>query len=170
MERRCDSNRSHLFIALIKPHRPVVSSTIARWIKYVLTKSGIDTGIFKAHSVRSAAVSTAANAGVTTKGSRLEQWVCFSEVLLQTWEQKLLWCYSTIKAANHRTAMIATKSRWYGDRAFWSIITGWLRPLEVVTSYSGLYEECEVEHINVPSRLYPTLDFLPKPEMVDMAT
>ena len=35
-------------------------------MKFVLTKSGIDTDIFKAHSVRSAAVSSAANAGVTT--------------------------------------------------------------------------------------------------------
>ncbi len=28
------------------------------------------------------------------------------------------------------------------------VITEWLRP-EVVASYSGLYEECDVEHINV---------------------
>ena len=32
----------------------------------MLTKSGIDTNIFKAHSVRSAAVTSAANLGVTT--------------------------------------------------------------------------------------------------------
>ena len=65
-ERRCDSNRSQLFIATISPYKPVASSTIARWVKSVLTKSGIDTNIFKAHSVRSAAVSAAAKAGVTT--------------------------------------------------------------------------------------------------------
>ena len=65
-ERQCDSNRSQLFIATISPYKPVASSTIARWVKSVLTKSGIDTNIFKAHSVRSAAVSAAAKAGVTT--------------------------------------------------------------------------------------------------------
>ena len=64
-ERRGDDNRFNLFIALIRPYRPVSSSTIARWIKSTLTKSGINTDIFKAHSVRSAAVSSAANAGVT---------------------------------------------------------------------------------------------------------
>ena len=64
-ERRGDDNRFNLFIALIRPYRPVSSSTIARWIKSTLTKSGINTDIFKSHSVRSAAVSSAANAGVT---------------------------------------------------------------------------------------------------------
>ena len=32
----------------------------------VLTKSGIDTGMFKAHSIRGASTSAAVNAGVTT--------------------------------------------------------------------------------------------------------
>ena len=36
------------------------------WIKTLLTKAGINTDIFKAHSVGSAATSTAANAGITT--------------------------------------------------------------------------------------------------------
>ena len=65
-ERRSDNNRSQLFIAIIKPYNPVTSSTIARWIKSVLTKSGINTDIFKAHSVRCAATSAAAKEGVTT--------------------------------------------------------------------------------------------------------
>ena len=55
-----------LFIAIIKPHLPVTSSTIARWMK-VLEESGIDTKLFKAHSVRSASTSAAANQGVTTE-------------------------------------------------------------------------------------------------------
>ena len=52
-----------LFIAIIKPHLPVTSSTVARWLKKVI----IDTSIFKAHSVRSGATSAAANQGVTTE-------------------------------------------------------------------------------------------------------
>ena len=56
-----------LFIAIIKPHLPVTSSTIARWLKKVISDAGIDTNIFKAHSVRSAATSAAANQGVTTE-------------------------------------------------------------------------------------------------------
>lgn len=61
-----DSDDSQLFLALIKPYKPVSSSTIARWIKTFLADAGIDTTIFKAHSVRSASASAAAEAGVTT--------------------------------------------------------------------------------------------------------
>ena len=65
-ERREGKGHSQLFISLIKPYNPVSSSTISRWLKSVLTKAGIDTSIFKAHSVRGASTSAAASAGVTT--------------------------------------------------------------------------------------------------------
>ncbi|CAG2254245.1 unnamed protein product [Mytilus edulis] len=48
-----------LLISYIKPHKAVTCSTISRWIKVVLQKSGIDTRQFSAHSVRSAATSKA---------------------------------------------------------------------------------------------------------------
>jgi hypothetical protein len=35
---------------LIRPFKPVSSSAIARWVKEVLSLSGIDTIKFKAHS------------------------------------------------------------------------------------------------------------------------
>ena len=68
-EKRTEAFREHtskLFIATIKPHQPVSSSTIARWLKTMLSKAGINTDTFKAHSVRSASVTAAANAGITT--------------------------------------------------------------------------------------------------------
>ncbi|XP_065177241.1 uncharacterized protein LOC135807129 [Sycon ciliatum] len=61
-----DEKQAQLLIATIQPYKAVSSSTVARWIKTVLAKAGIDTDIFKAHSVRSAATSAAADAGVTT--------------------------------------------------------------------------------------------------------
>ena len=61
-----DTERSKLFLAVVKPHKPISSSTMARWLRSLLGKAGIDTNIFKAHSVRGAAASAAANAGVTT--------------------------------------------------------------------------------------------------------
>ena len=57
---------SQLFISFIKPHRPVSSSTIARWLKEVIQAAGIDTAIFKAHSVRAASTSAAASLGIST--------------------------------------------------------------------------------------------------------
>lgn len=51
---------------MVRPRKPVCSSTLARWLSSLLDKAGIDTSIFKAHSTRSAATSAASNAGVTT--------------------------------------------------------------------------------------------------------
>ena len=48
-----------------KPHKPVSSKTISRWIKYELLKAGVDTSVFKAHSCRSASLSKARDAGIS---------------------------------------------------------------------------------------------------------
>ena len=50
---------TQLYISYVKPHKAVATSTISRWIRDVMTRSGIDTSIFKAHSVRTAASSKA---------------------------------------------------------------------------------------------------------------
>ena len=57
-----------LFVAIVKPHNPVSSATIARWLRDVLQHAGIDIGIFGAHSIQGASSSAAAAAaaGVTT--------------------------------------------------------------------------------------------------------
>ena len=60
-------NSNRLFLSYIKPQGPVSSSTIARWVKSVLTLSGINTEFFSAHSTRAAASSAAATAGVALK-------------------------------------------------------------------------------------------------------
>ena len=53
------------FLSVIKPFKPVSSSTIARWIKEILALSGVDTDIFKAHSTRGAAATAAVGKGVS---------------------------------------------------------------------------------------------------------
>ena len=63
---RQETGSKPLLLTTIKPHSPASSSTIARWLKSLLGKAGIDTAIFKAHSVRGAAVTAASIAGVTT--------------------------------------------------------------------------------------------------------
>lgn len=54
-----NSAEDKLLISFIKPHNPVTSNTIARWIKSVLFISGVDTNRFTAGSVRTAAASKA---------------------------------------------------------------------------------------------------------------
>ena len=65
-EFRKEEGSNPLFLTTIRPHNVASSSTIARWLRSILEKAGIDTSIFKAHSVRGAAVTAASNAGVTT--------------------------------------------------------------------------------------------------------
>ena len=60
-------NTNPLFIAHCKPHKPVTSSTIARWLKEIMKEAGLDTSIFKAHSCRGAAVSAAKDHGVAVE-------------------------------------------------------------------------------------------------------
>ena len=54
-----------LFLAVRRPHRPVKLATVGHWLKRIMTLSGIDTGIFSAHSTRGAATSKARAAGVS---------------------------------------------------------------------------------------------------------
>ena len=67
-EQRTHTLRSSgtLLIGTVKPHKPVTSSTIARWLRTVLEKSGVDISIFKAHSVWGAAATAASRGGITT--------------------------------------------------------------------------------------------------------
>jgi uncharacterized protein YheU (UPF0270 family) len=43
----------------MKPHQEISKDTIARWIKVILSRAGIDVGQFGAHSERSATTSKA---------------------------------------------------------------------------------------------------------------
>jgi hypothetical protein len=52
-------NHTQLLVSYQQPHRLVTTDTIARWLKTVLDKAGIDTMMFSAHSTR-AALTTAA--------------------------------------------------------------------------------------------------------------
>jgi hypothetical protein len=47
----------YLLVSYIKPHDRITTSTISRWIRVVLQRSGIDVTKYKAHSVRAAATS-----------------------------------------------------------------------------------------------------------------
>lgn len=66
-----------LFVALIKPHKAVTPSTIARWIKTFLGSAGINTDKFKAHSVRGASASCATESGLALEEvMKAADWSC----------------------------------------------------------------------------------------------
>jgi site-specific recombinase XerD len=62
---RSTHNKDRLFVGSTKPHNPVTSSTVGRWIKEQLKEAGIDTSVFSAHSTRGAGASKASSAGVS---------------------------------------------------------------------------------------------------------
>lgn len=58
-------SETRLFISYIKPYKVVTSSTISRWLKAVMLKSGIDIQKFQSHSIRGASTSKAKIHGVS---------------------------------------------------------------------------------------------------------
>lgn len=54
-----------LFVGIRKPHKPVGTQTLSRWIKQTLSQCGVDTSMFSAHSTRHAASSRAYSLGVS---------------------------------------------------------------------------------------------------------
>jgi site-specific recombinase XerD len=57
-------DKDKLFLGIVKPHNPVSSQSISRWLVEVLKLSGIDSSKFHAHSYRHASTSKAESAGV----------------------------------------------------------------------------------------------------------
>lgn len=53
-----------LFISFRRPYKAITTQTLSRWIKNVLTESGIDTSVFSAYSTRHASTSRAKRMGV----------------------------------------------------------------------------------------------------------
>lgn len=75
--------KSPLFIFFIKPHRPVSSSSLAHWLKAVLSTAGI-TGS-SAHSTWGAGTSKAAYCGLSVQNIlELADWSCETTTSLRT--------------------------------------------------------------------------------------
>lgn len=53
-----------LFLSYVKPHKPVTAQRLAQWVKDLFKEAGVDTEVFKAHSVRGATTSAALRKGV----------------------------------------------------------------------------------------------------------
>ena len=50
---------TQLFISFIQPHGPITKASFSRWIKTLMSDAGVNTDMFKAHSVRAATTSKA---------------------------------------------------------------------------------------------------------------
>ena len=68
---------TQLLLSCLKPHLPISKDTLARWIRDVLHKAGVDTQ-FGAHSTRSASTSAAASKGLPIDIVSKAVWLVFS--------------------------------------------------------------------------------------------
>ena len=60
-----NENKNQLFLGYTGSHEPISTQTMSRWLKAVMTSSGINSDIFSAHSTRHASTSAAARSGVS---------------------------------------------------------------------------------------------------------
>ena len=54
-----------LFVSNTKPHQPVTTTTLARWLTTMMASAGIDTSMYKAHSSRSASATSHVKKGLS---------------------------------------------------------------------------------------------------------
>lgn len=58
-------SHDNLFLGITKPHKPVITQTISKWLVSILNLAGIDTANYQGHSFRHAATSKVASRGVS---------------------------------------------------------------------------------------------------------
>ena len=58
---RIRGDSKSFFVSYVKPHKSLTSKTLSRWIKSVLTSTGVDDKLWAPHAVRSAASSHHSN-------------------------------------------------------------------------------------------------------------
>lgn len=80
----------NLLLTFRKPNRKATSQTISRWIRQVLSESGIDLGVFGAHSTRHASTSAAASAGIDINTiRRTAGWTSTSSTFMRFYNRPL---------------------------------------------------------------------------------
>ena len=147
----CVEVRTRLFISFVKPHKAVTSSSITRWLRTVLEEAGIDSSIFGAHSTCGASTSAAARGGVTLEDIlKAANWS--SESVFQRFYHKEVDRVAFGRAIINQNSLeeVTNNTVDVWDWAFWNIIVRMAKTTSVVASYSRLYEEGEVDHINCP--------------------
>jgi len=61
------SKHVQMLVSFIKPHKPIVACSVARWLQMIMQVAGIDVSKYKAHSTRSASTSKARQMGLSAQ-------------------------------------------------------------------------------------------------------
>ena len=126
------SKPNKLLLSYIRPHKPITGASLSRWLKDIISRAGIDTSIFKAHSVRGASASAAYERGASLQDILdIADWSTDStfrrfyyrprhnssitKTLLNVGSLPIQWTWPTLK------------THCYMRRLFWSIIADYAR-------------------------------------------
>jgi hypothetical protein len=63
---RLRGNHNQLLVSYVKPHKPIVACSVARWLQLTMELAGVDVSKYKAHSTRGAATSKAKKVGLSS--------------------------------------------------------------------------------------------------------
>ena len=103
------SSKDLLFLSYVKSHKPVKICTIGRWVKEVLSLSGIDISQFSAHLTRSTSTSTAFKSGVPISDiMKVTDWTqaftfetFYQKPIMDSYGVKILSSANTVKIRNY---------------------------------------------------------------------
>ena len=82
-----NADRLSFFVSYCRPHAPVSSKTLSRWILLVLEAAGLDTTVWKAHSTRAAASCYLKKQLSCTELLKLADWSAASSVYRKYYER-----------------------------------------------------------------------------------
>ena len=82
-------DKKTFFISYVKPHKSVTAKTLARWMKTVLTNSGVDPKLWAPHAVRAASSSHLSSVRDLDLGQicRLADWSMASSTYLKFYKR-----------------------------------------------------------------------------------
>ncbi|CAG9116295.1 unnamed protein product [Plutella xylostella] len=64
------TSNNNLLLTFKRPHKAATAQSISRWIKQVLSESGVDVSVYSGHSTRHASTSAASSSGLSVEAIR----------------------------------------------------------------------------------------------------
>lgn len=72
--RQASNAGDYLLLTTVAPHRAATSQAIAKWNLRTMREAGVDTIVYKAHSIRAVATTAAVNAGASLAAAAAGKW------------------------------------------------------------------------------------------------
>ncbi|CAG9136633.1 unnamed protein product [Plutella xylostella] len=85
------TSNNNLLLTFKRPHKAATAQSISRWIKQVLSESGVDVSVYSGHSTRHASTSAASSSGLSVEAIRKAAgWTKNSETFAKFYHRQVL--------------------------------------------------------------------------------